>query len=155
MVFFGLLNAFAMRAHLSIAIIEMVVPVHSNNSSLAALGDGEMMCPKNPQVNKVQIDAENKDNFTGNSILEIYYDQMWNDDDDDYKNPTDRFDWSEELQGIILSSFFWGYLASNIPGILLIQKTSAKSVLGFGVLACGFLNLLTPISVQYGMMELD
>ena len=62
----------------------------------------------------------------------------------------DRFDWSQELQGIILSAYFWGYFATNIPGGLLAQKFGGKYVLTASIFFPGILSILTPISVQYG-----
>lgn len=29
------------------------------------------------------------------------------------------YDWSQELQGVILSSFYWGYAITHLPGGLL------------------------------------
>lgn len=28
------------------------------------------------------------------------------------------YDWSEALQGVVLSSFYWGYIITHIPGLL-------------------------------------
>lgn len=35
---------------------------------------------------------------------------------------SERYDWSQELQGLILSSFYWGYVVSHVPGGLISGK---------------------------------
>ena len=45
------------------------------------------------------------------------------------------FEWSEELQGIILSSFFWGYVITHIPGGLLSEKYGGKWTLSLGIVS--------------------
>ncbi|RZC34383.1 MFS 1 and/or Sugar tr domain containing protein [Asbolus verrucosus] len=55
------------------------------------------------------------------------------------------YDWSEHTQGIILSSFYWGYAITHIPGGLLAEKFGGKYVLGVGVLITAVFTLLTPI----------
>lgn len=63
----------------------------------------------------------------------------------------DRFDWSEEMQGIILSSFYWGYALSHFPGGFLVQKYGGKYVLAFSILFSGILSCAVPVCVQYGV----
>ncbi|ARU93973.1 MFS transporter [Tatumella citrea] len=43
---------------------------------------------------------------------------------------TKEFNLSPEVQGIILSSFFWAYCAFQLPGGYLIDKIGAKKILG-------------------------
>ncbi|WP_052752426.1 MFS transporter [Tatumella morbirosei] len=43
---------------------------------------------------------------------------------------TKEFNLSPEVQGIILSSFFWAYCAFQLPGGYLVDKIGAKKVLG-------------------------
>lgn len=49
-----------------------------------------------------------------------------------------------------MSSFYWGYFVSHIPGGLLAQQFGGKYVLSVGVLLSGFLSTITPLSVTYG-----
>lgn len=60
------------------------------------------------------------------------------------------FDWSEATQGIILSSFFWGYAATHLPGGRLADKYGGKHLIGFGLLLTAVLTLLTPIVAELG-----
>ncbi|KAL1129047.1 hypothetical protein AAG570_013579 [Ranatra chinensis] len=65
-------------------------------------------------------------------------------------NVDGEFHWSEETQGIILSSFFWGYVITQMPGGLLSEKVGGKIVLGFGILVSSLGTLLTPIAARLG-----
>ncbi|XP_070533110.1 sialin-like [Ptychodera flava] len=58
------------------------------------------------------------------------------------------FDWDEKTQGIILGSFFYGYIVTQIPGGWLGSRFSAKKLFGFGVLCTSLLTLVTPIAAK-------
>lgn len=54
------------------------------------------------------------------------------------------YKWDKQQQGLILSSFFWGYLLAQVPISHLAQRSGAKFLLTFASIACGLLTLLTP-----------
>src|SRR5262245_48421008 len=56
----------------------------------------------------------------------------------------DEFKWAQTTKGIVLSSFFYGYLATQVLGGWLADRYSGKVVLGFGVLWWSIFTLLTP-----------
>jgi len=58
--------------------------------------------------------------------------------------------WAPDKQGIALSSFFIGYIATQILGGRLADKHGAKAVLGFGVLVWSAATLLTPPAAAAG-----
>ncbi|XP_037805915.1 putative inorganic phosphate cotransporter [Lucilia sericata] len=60
------------------------------------------------------------------------------------------FEWSEELQGLILSSFYIGYIVTHIPGGLLAEKFGGKWTLGLGILSTAFFTLITPVAITEG-----
>ncbi|KAJ4444352.1 hypothetical protein ANN_06144, partial [Periplaneta americana] len=60
------------------------------------------------------------------------------------------FDWDEETQGLILSSFFWGYIITHIPGGILAEKFGGKYALGLGILSTAVFTLLTPLAATEG-----
>lgn len=60
------------------------------------------------------------------------------------------FDWSEELQGVILSSFYYGYVLSHFPGGWLAERCGGKHTLGLGVLSTALTTLLTPLAAHQG-----
>ncbi|CAG9770536.1 unnamed protein product [Ceutorhynchus assimilis] len=55
-----------------------------------------------------------------------------------------EFDWSNELQGYILSSFFYGYLATQFVGGIIANKIGGKNMFGIGVAVTAVLTLITP-----------
>nr|XP_031845946.1 putative inorganic phosphate cotransporter isoform X2 [Nomia melanderi] len=60
------------------------------------------------------------------------------------------YDWDAVTQGTILSSFYWGYVITHIPGGMLSEKFGGKHALGLGILATALFTLLTPVVVEYG-----
>lgn len=58
------------------------------------------------------------------------------------------FTWSEPLQGMILSCYFWGYFVSQVPGGRIAEVFSAKWVMFFSVLINIVCTLLTPVMAQ-------
>uniref|UniRef100_A0A1Y1LE63 Major facilitator superfamily (MFS) profile domain-containing protein n=1 Tax=Photinus pyralis TaxID=7054 RepID=A0A1Y1LE63_PHOPY len=60
------------------------------------------------------------------------------------KNPEDLYDWDETTQGLILSSFYWGYVITHMPGGILAEKFGGKYSLGIGILSTAVFTLITP-----------
>lgn len=56
----------------------------------------------------------------------------------------DEFGWNQTTKGIVLSSFFYGYLATQVLGGWLADRYGGKAILGFGVLWWSIFTLLTP-----------
>ncbi|XP_018323710.1 putative inorganic phosphate cotransporter isoform X2 [Agrilus planipennis] len=65
-------------------------------------------------------------------------------------NPDLLFDWNEATQGLILSAFYWGYVATHIPGAFLTEKFGAKQTLGIGMLITALFTLFTPLITLAG-----
>lgn len=57
------------------------------------------------------------------------------------------YDWDEKTQGLILSSFYWGYVITHLPGGILAEKFGGKYSLGLGILSTAIFTLLTPAVV--------
>ncbi|XP_053973798.1 putative inorganic phosphate cotransporter isoform X2 [Hylaeus volcanicus] len=58
------------------------------------------------------------------------------------------FVWNEPLQGLILSSYFWGYMASLLPGGRMAELLSAKWVMNGSVLLNVVASILSPVAAQ-------
>ncbi|XP_011860733.1 PREDICTED: putative inorganic phosphate cotransporter [Vollenhovia emeryi] len=72
----------------------------------------------------------------------------------EYKNDTkdddsEKYDWDERTQGLILSSFYWGYVITHLPGGMLAEKFGGKYCLGLGMLSTAIFTLLTPVVVKW------
>jgi len=55
-----------------------------------------------------------------------------------------EFNWGESKKGMILSSFFWGYIIPQMPSSWLATKFGAKPVLGVGLLFASLFTIVTP-----------
>ena len=64
------------------------------------------------------------------------------------------FIWSELTQGVILSSYFGGYMVSQIPAGRLAERLGAVRVLAAGLGTAGLLTLLTPTCALWGVHAL-
>ncbi|XP_047991725.1 putative inorganic phosphate cotransporter isoform X1 [Leguminivora glycinivorella] len=60
------------------------------------------------------------------------------------------FVWSSTLQGYILSSFFYGYVITQIPFGILSKRFGARFFLGVGMLINSVFGLLVPIAAARG-----
>ncbi|XP_021279967.1 ascorbate transporter, chloroplastic [Herrania umbratica] len=62
-----------------------------------------------------------------------------------------EFNWNSATVGLIQSSFFWGYLLTQILGGIWADKLGGKLVLGFGVVWWSVATILTPIAARIGL----
>ena len=60
----------------------------------------------------------------------------------------DELSWSVYDQGLILSSFFWGYAIGQIPGGRLAHRYGAKRVFAFSIMIPALLTLLFPLACE-------
>ncbi|KAG0429863.1 hypothetical protein HPB47_023236 [Ixodes persulcatus] len=60
-----------------------------------------------------------------------------------------EFSWDENIQGMVLGSFFYGYVLTQIPGGRLAELLGAKWLLGGGILVTSVLTLLTPSAARW------
>lgn len=58
------------------------------------------------------------------------------------------FDWSEEMQGLIFASYYWGYIVTQIPAGILAEKFGGKYVLSIGLLTAAIITVLTPFCLE-------
>uniref|UniRef100_A0A224XBP6 Putative inorganic phosphate cotransporter n=1 Tax=Panstrongylus lignarius TaxID=156445 RepID=A0A224XBP6_9HEMI len=61
-----------------------------------------------------------------------------------------EFQWSESTQGLILSSFFWGYVITQVPGGILADKFGGKLILGIGLAVSSIGTIITPLVARLG-----
>lgn len=62
--------------------------------------------------------------------------------------------WSTSQLGLILSAYYWGYAAGQIPSILLAKKYGGTIVLGISVVGSAMLTPLIPVvsRMSFGMI---
>ncbi|KAK9757925.1 hypothetical protein RND81_01G195300 [Saponaria officinalis] len=62
-----------------------------------------------------------------------------------------EFNWSSSTVGLIQSSFFWGYLLTQIAGGIWADKVGGKVVLAFGVIWWSVATVLTPFAARISL----
>ncbi|XP_063536013.1 putative inorganic phosphate cotransporter [Cydia strobilella] len=60
------------------------------------------------------------------------------------------FDWNMQIQSVILSSFFWGYVILQVPGGLLADKVGGSLLINISVGANSIISLILPTAAVYG-----
>ncbi len=66
----------------------------------------------------------------------------------------DHFGWSETTKGVVLSSFFIGYMLGQIPGGVLANKFGGKITLAIAVIWWSAFTFLTPLAALVSMSAL-
>ncbi|VDM75568.1 unnamed protein product [Strongylus vulgaris] len=104
----GFANIYAMRANLSVAIVEMTSGTNKDVNGTSIHVDGEFR------------------------------------------------EWSTVTQGVVLGSFFYGYILTQIPGGFLAHHYGGKNVFLIGVFGTAVFTLLTPplAKIGYGVLVL-
>ncbi|XP_069689174.1 putative inorganic phosphate cotransporter isoform X1 [Periplaneta americana] len=127
MLFLGMANAYVMRTNMSVAIVAMV-----NHTAL----------PKDDTVEDDECDA---DNNSASWVAEMTKNHV------EKSAETGEYIWDSKLQGWILSSFFYGYVLTQIPFGILAKKYGAKYFLGVGMLINSLFGLLVPLGANGGI----
>ncbi|ESO85642.1 hypothetical protein LOTGIDRAFT_155133 [Lottia gigantea] len=122
--FFGFLIGEASKSNLSIAIVSMVRSI-----------------PKDLQLTN---DHHNKQNSTSNITIVIPEADLT---DTLFKGG--EFDWSKELQGLILGSFFWGYLILQVTAGWMSERFGPKRVIAVGMFTTSAATLLSATTARW------
>lgn len=59
-------------------------------------------------------------------------------------NNSIKFNWTIGMESALDSSFFWGYLVTQVPGGFLASLYPANKIFGTAIAISSFLNLLVP-----------
>eukprot|EP00210_Caulerpa_lentillifera_P009228 g8797.t1 len=63
----------------------------------------------------------------------------------------EQYGWDSQIKGIVQSSFFWGYLLTQVLGGIWADKFGGKRVLSFGVIWWSLATAMTPIAANLGL----
>lgn len=125
--FLGLLNVYSLRVNLSVALVAMVKT------------------------------ADTGSKYSNHS--ECYYGyanatDMYSNRTDEQKHDTGEFEWDSYTQGIILGSFFYGYVITQLPGGRIAEVLGARWMFGLGVFFTAVLTLAIPVAsrAHYGAL---
>ncbi|XP_015436491.1 PREDICTED: putative inorganic phosphate cotransporter isoform X1 [Dufourea novaeangliae] len=99
-------------------------------------------------ITKMVYPQESTTNDIGNICNITEQDQ--HDSNNTVSTDAKLYHWDVFTQGIILSSFYWGYVITHLPGGMLAEKFGGKHSLGLGILATALFTLITPVVVEFG-----
>ncbi|CAH1103007.1 unnamed protein product [Psylliodes chrysocephalus] len=108
---------YMLRINLSIIILAMVEPSQGNETFV-------------PECRKT-------DNIYNDSIIA----EAHNSGAEDYGT---RYNWDSKLQGLLISSYFWGFTLSGMPGGALAEKFGPSKCVSVSFLVSGLLTLIAP-----------
>lgn len=120
--FLGLTIAYALRVNMSVAIVAMT-DKHAANPDFEV----SVVCS-----HLLDIDRANR-----NTNFRFIYNLQ-------------EYDWDEKTKALVLSSFFWGYVVTQVPAGQLAQRWGAKVLLLWSMVLCAFLTVLTPWCASVG-----
>lgn len=121
LLFFGFSCIYAMRVNLSVAIVAMV-KTRPKSKELHSLSD-ECPAPLPPPREDEQSPWESES--------------------------AGEFDWDEQSQGLVLGSFFYGYLLTNYLGGRLADRFGGRRIYGAGITLTAVLTLLSPVAARH------
>ncbi|EDW03180.1 GH11095 [Drosophila grimshawi] len=118
--FFALVWAYTHRVSISHVITELVVPINRTDSNT----EQEDVCP-----------PEEADG--GREVGTLI-------------NNLGIYEWSEQMQGYVLGSFYIGYLITHMPGGIVADKYGAKWVLAICMGVSTLCTIFCPLAIEYG-----
>ncbi|VVC38796.1 Major facilitator superfamily,Major facilitator superfamily domain [Cinara cedri] len=65
-----------------------------------------------------------------------------------------ELDWSEFDKNLILGSFYWGYIITELPGGLMAEKVGTRPIFGYSMLLASIVTLFTPMAMDLGLYPL-
>lgn len=134
--------SYAMRFNISIAIVSMVNQTAVENHKSLLEDEG---------LTNSSISNGMTCDHLRNHADELYNSSLVDSDVDEDRG---EFDWSPKEQGIILGSFFWGYVLTQMPGGILAHRYGGKWPLGLGLFLAGLATVLTPLAARTHMYAL-
>lgn len=122
MVIFGFMLNYALRVNFTIAIVAMTKTLKNLTVSGVVAGDD--------LGNGTALALAGLTSTTEKSVIA----------------EDDKFEWDAYQQNLMLGSFFWGYLLTELPGGRLAEVIGGRRVFGYSMLFASVLTLLTPIA---------
>ncbi|XP_077983131.1 sialin-like isoform X2 [Glandiceps talaboti] len=117
-----------------------------------------MVCMVNNTAVKALSESEDMNNVTGNDTNVV--DDICDLEDIDFNSTNDNYDvegtfvWSKPTQGLLLSSFFYGYILTQIPGGWIAERHGGKRVFGWSMFVTTICTLFTPLAagLHWGLL---
>ena len=67
---------------------------------------------------------------------------------------TEGFDWDARMQGLVLSSFSFGYVTTQLIGGILAERFGGKWIFGVCILVCSVLEFVIPLAAKFNIFAL-
>ena len=64
------------------------------------------------------------------------------------------FNWDAQMQGLVLSSFSFGYITTQLIGGILAERFGAKWIFGVCILVCSLLEFVIPLAANGNVFAL-
>ncbi|XP_035796100.1 sialin-like isoform X1 [Anopheles albimanus] len=121
MVIFGFMLNYALRVNFTIALVAMVKTVVNTTTGTDVTIEG----------NDTIITTTMATTTEQSAIAEA-----------------DKFEWDANQQALMLGSFFWGYVLTELPGGRLAEVVGGRRVFGYSMLWASCLTLVTPLAAN-------
>lgn len=125
--FLALVNVYTLRVSLSVAIVAMVK--HPADAVTPTNGTSF--------VNYTQCQPEDYGRLSTSGALA-----------EQHPGQAERFDWDAQVQGLVLGSFFYGYILTVLPGGVLAEQFGPKWLIGLGVVITSLLSMVLPAAAH-------
>ncbi|XP_043657819.1 putative inorganic phosphate cotransporter [Drosophila teissieri] len=120
--FLGFAVVYAMRVNLSVAIVAMVNQTAIPHSNSSVIDTDTCPLPA-PHHNGSDPSPQKEGEFV----------------------------WDEATQGLVLGSFFYGYVLTQVPGGRMAELYGGKKIYGYGVLITAIFTLITPLAAHWDL----
>lgn len=138
----GVVVLYLLRINLSVTIVAMVKPVHSQGAFNATRGGArKAYCSSVTDASNMNTTGYENYEGLGNLALNAT-------DQDDWDDDSDKLALTSTQKGMVLGAFFYGYFATNIPGGRLAEEYGTKIVFGGSILISALLTLLIPVAAR-------
>lgn len=135
--------AYFNRSNVSIAIVSMV-----NRPNVSS--DHPNLCP-NPESNREKAHG-NDHRFPVMMPIQLSHlmpvwisgaDETWNEDTSKAK-----YDWSQEMQGIVMASFYYSYFALQIPAGYVVSRFGSRIPIIISSIATAIISIASPFAAD-------
>nr|XP_034194461.1 putative inorganic phosphate cotransporter [Osmia lignaria] len=155
MVILGFMLNYMLRVNMTIAIVSMVIPSNDSSRSSRIHLSNECFESSPPQRTAANLfdngttRREPKTTTTDDATSPTNVSSFVKFPTHEEVNET-RYPWNEYQVNLVLGSFFWGYICTELPGGRLAEIVGPKRVFGYSMLLSSGITLLTPLSATYG-----
>ncbi|XP_021963048.1 putative inorganic phosphate cotransporter [Folsomia candida] len=165
--FFGTAIACSIQNNLSLAIVPMTQVHHqsghlhileyatTDSKALNASSTAHPVGICQRQDDDQNTDSMRRDKLLVLNIIGVENSPSSSGDGERVVKAGPQFNWHEKDQGLILSSFYWGYVVTQYPGGRCAHKYGGKWVFSLGIVLSGIFALLLPFAtVHFGRLGL-